>query len=76
MLILVLIIILVLILFNNNNNYEHFKPKIHAVVDGKCGVKWFSFQSPRSDGVDGCASVPCPTFLEDNYVCWNCCNYR
>ena len=49
-------------------------PRVHAKIsDGR--VIYYSWQSPRDNGEQGSAIVPCPSYLGDNVTCWCSCNY-
>ena len=76
--IIVLLILWYIFVPSNDDSREFFndiKPKVHAKLNKDCGVEYYSWQSPRQNGEDGCASVPCPKNIDDNVTCWVCCNY-
>ena len=61
--------------------WEHFgfdgiRPKLHAVIDRDGSVIYYSWQSARANGEDGCAVIKCPDYIDDNITCWGCYNYN
>lgn len=54
---------------------DGIEPRINAKIGKDGSVIYYSWQSPRDNGEQGCAVVPCPSNLGDNVTCWCCCNY-